>query len=471
MPTARRFRVLAGLAAALLGGCSFAPAYHVPVAVAPADRFKADPGWVQAVPADAAAKGEWWRLFGDPVLDALEARVAVTNQSVAYYRAAYAQAQATVRESRAALFPSFAGSAGKTRQGTIGGSARTTNTVTGTASWTADLWGSLRNTLAASKADAQASAAQLANATLSAQASLASDYFALRGIDVQIDAIDRTIAGYRRSLMIAQNKYKAGTATASDVETARSTLESAEASRRDFDRQRVAYESAIAALVNENPASFTLAPAPWHPVTPEVPGVIPSVIIERRPDIANAERLMAAANAQIGVARAAFFPTIGLTGQVGLTQGSVSTLFGAANTFWSLGASAADTLFDFGARSAKVAGARAAYDATVATYRQTVLSAFQEVETDLAAHKGYHDEAAHYAAASEAADHAEALAVNEYKAGTVDFTTVSSAQAAAYSARAALIGNIVNRQTAAVALIEAIGGEWGTPAAGSPPQP
>jgi NodT family efflux transporter outer membrane factor (OMF) lipoprotein len=457
---------------ALLAGCSMAPAYHVPTSVTTTATFKADPGWVPANPSDAVAKGAWWTLFGDDTLNTLEARVVITNQNLAYYRASYAQALATVRVDKAALLPTVGVSAGVSKVGTFSGSGGNTGSVssgsvtsntfsaTGTASWAPDLWGSLTNTLRGARATAEASAAQLANAALSAQGTLATDYFTLRGIDAQADMLDATIASYKRSLEITRNKFKAGTAASSDVDTALASLENAQASRRDLDRQRVANETAIAVLVGENPSTFSLPHAEWHPVVPTVPGVLPSAVLERRPDIANAERLVAAANANIGVQKAAFFPSLSLTAELGTSAGALSNLFGAATSAWSLGASAAETLLDWGARSAKVAGARAGYEAAVATYRQTVLGAFQEVETDLSAVDQYRAEDGHFRAASQAADRAEKVTRNAYQAGTVDFTTVTTAQATAYSARVNLIQNQVNQQTAAVALIQAIGGQW-----------
>lgn len=456
----------------LLAGCSMAPAYHVPTSIAPTPAFKSDPGWVAANPSDTVAKGEWWRLFGDDTLNSLEARLTITNQNLAYYRASYAQALATVRVDKAALLPTVGVSTGVTRQGTVSGTAQagsgstqapTTFSVAGTASWAPDLWGGLTNTTRAARASAEASAAELVNATLAAQGSLATTYFTLRGLDAQAQMLDTTIASYRRSLVITRNKLVAGTASSADVDTAQATLSNAEANRRDLERQRVADETAIAVLVGENPSTFALPNGDWHPVVPAVPGVVPSAVLERRPDIANAERLVAAANANIGVQRAAFFPTLSLSAQLGSNAGALSNLFGAATSLWSLGASAAETVLDWGARSAKVAGARAAYDAAVATYRQTVLGAFQEVETNLAGVDGYRAEEVHYRLASQSADRAEQVTRNAYQAGTVDFTSVTAAQATAYAARASLIQNTVNQQNAAVALIEAIGGQWTGP--------
>lgn len=459
--------ILPLFAASLLAGCSLAPAYHVPTSVAPATAFRADPGWVPATPSDAAAKGAWWTLFGDDTLNALEARVVITNQNLAYYRAVYAQSLATVRVDRAALFPTISASAGVNANGTVSGQpakavggSTTTISLTGTASWAPDLWGSVASTVQGARASAEASAAQLANATLSAQGQLAIAYFNLRGIDAQASMLDTTLVSYERSYQIARNKYAAGTASSADVDTARATLENARASRRDLERLRVADEAAIAVLVGENADTFALPRAEWHPVVPAVPGVVPSAVLERRPDIAAAERQVAAANAQIGVAKSAFFPTVPLTASLGSSAGSLANLFGAATSVWSLGANVAETLLDWGARSGKLAAARAGYDATVATYRQTVLVAFQDVETELAALDAYRAETDNIRVASEAADRAEKVTRNAYQAGTVDFTSVTTAQATAYSARSSLIQAVVNQQTAAVSLIEAIGGQW-----------
>lgn len=459
-----------------LSGCNLAPPYSVPTSpITPSDQtYKAEPMWKTAAPADDVAKGAWWTLFGDPVLDGLEAKVAVTNQNVAYYRALYRENRATVDANRAALFPTVSASADYTRSGAIGKSGSTgTNgvtvrngtavggaSVTGSASWEPDLWGKLRNTVGQSRAQAQASAADLANATLSAQATLATDYLSLRAIDARAVMLDDTIAAYRKALEVTQNKFRAQTITEADVASAQSTLSTALASRRDLDRQRAVYENEIAMLVGQNPSHFTLPVAPWNPVVPKVPSILPSQILQRRPDIASAERAVAAANANIGIQKAAFFPDLTLSGSAGSSASSIGKLFSAATSFWSLGADAALTLLDFGARSAKVRNARAAYDAAVASYRQSVLNAFQEVETDFAAVVAYNAEQPDYAQAQASAMRAEQIARNEYAAGTVDYTTVSAAQATNYNARIDVITNVLNQQTAAVSLIEAIGGHW-----------
>ena len=446
-----------------LGACSLAPAYHGPQgAAAPAPAFKADPGWAVAAPADDLAKGPWWQLFADPALDALEAKVAVTNQNVAYYRAALAQAQGAAGAATAQLFPTVGASASTTRSGNLASGSPVVRSygAGASASWVPDLWGRLGNTAGQARAQAQASEATLANATLSAQASLASTYFQLRGVDAQRALLDQTVAGYRRSREVAGNKYAVGLVSRADLESAETTLANAQASRRDLERQRATLENAIAVLVGENPSSFTLAAATWAPALPEVPAALPASVLQRRPDVATAERNVAAANAAIGTARAAFFPEVTLSGSLNSGASATTALFSAANSLWSTGASAALNLLDFGARSARVRQARGGFDAALATYRQTVLTAFQEVENSLAATQAYRAEAADYSHAAEAAGRAEAITRNQYAAGVVDYTTVATAQAAAYNARASLIQNSVNRQNASVALIQALGGRW-----------
>lgn len=465
--------ILAACSLTVLAGCNLAPHYRVPSSVPAPVAFKGAPGWLVAQPADAVAKGEWWHLFNDAPLDALEAKVVVTNQNVAAARAAYEQARALVRQDRAALFPTVSAGAGVTRSGSFASNTAGTINSNGTlsttgtrynadlaASWAPDLWGAIGNSVRQAKFSAQASAGQLANATLSAQGELAGDYLQLRGLDAQKILLEDTVTAYARSLKIAQNKYAGGTVARSDIYTAQSTLSSAQASLRDLVRQRAAYEDAIAVLVGENPSTFAIVPTPWQQATPDVPSAIPGEVIQRRPDVAAAERLVAAANANIGIQKAAFFPSLSLSGSVATDAQSLGGLFSAATSFWSLGASAAETLLDFGARSAKVAGARAAYDQAVANYRQSVLTAFQQVEDNLSAMAVYRAEVVDLAAAADAADHALTIALNEYKAGTVDYTTVVTAQTTAYSARQRLIQTVVSRQASAVSLIQALGGEW-----------
>ncbi|MBS0255124.1 MAG: efflux transporter outer membrane subunit [Proteobacteria bacterium] len=450
------------IASLLLGACSLAPAYHGPNAASPAPAFKAEPGWAVAAPADDVAKGEWWKLFADPALDALEAKVAVTNQNVAYYRGALEQARGAAGAATAQLFPTVGVSGSANRSGNLvsGSPVARSFSAGASASWVPDLFGRLANNAGQARAQAQASDANLANATLAAQASLATAYFQLRGIDAQRALLDDTVAGYRRSREVARNKYAVGLVSRADLESAETTLANAEAARRDLDRQRATLENAIAVLVGENPSGFRLAPAAWAPALPAVPATLPAAVLQRRPDVAAAERNVAVANAGIGAARAAFFPDVTLSSSLGSTASTTAALFGAANSLWSGGASAALSLLDFGARSARVKQARGSYDSALATYRQTVLTAFQEVENNLAALDAYRAEAADYQTAAAAAGRAEAITRNQYAAGTVDYTTVAAAEGSAYNARAALIQNTVNRQSASVALIQAIGGHW-----------
>jgi len=476
-------------AAAVLAGCAVGPDYHRPAAPISA-AFKEQPGWTRAAPADALDRGDWWRLFGDPVLDGLERRVEVSNQNIAAAEAAYRQARALVRQQRASLFPTVSLNGGATRTGgggtgsrviiggggggtgtvTGGGGARTTYRVDIGGAWEPDVWGRIRRTVENARANAQASEADLAAARLSAQGELAADYFGLRQTDAEAELVRSTVAGYRRSLQIAENRYKAGVAAHSDVLQAQTQLLSAQADLAGLQQQRANYEHAIAVLTGQAPANFSLPPAPWTAQVPEVPVSVPSVLLQRRPDIAAAERRAAAANAQIGVNQAAFFPDITLTGSGDVSGSNLGQLFNASNFVWSLGAQLAETLFDAGARSARVAQARAAYDQAVAQYRQTVLSAFQDVEDQLAATRLLAREYDLRRQASAAADLAEQMVLNQYQAGTVSYVEVAAAQASAYSARRALVQATASRQSTAVALIQALGGGWpGLPDAPPPP--
>jgi NodT family efflux transporter outer membrane factor (OMF) lipoprotein len=471
----KKLRTLATLPVMLaVAACSVAPHYSRPGTVTPA-AFKEAQGWQAATPADAIAKGQWWLLFNDPVLNTLEARVAINNQNVAAAAAAYEQARATVREARASLFPTVDLSAGATRAGSfgngtttiIGGNTVTTGSngsrrysVTLGATWEPDLWGRVRNTVSQQKALAQASEADLANATLSAQGELAADYLQLRGIEHQKAILDATVAAYARALQITNNRYNQGVVAKVDVLQAQTQLNSAQANAADLERQRSALEHVIAVLVGENPSDFVLAAAPWAPVVPNVPGILPSVLVERRPDVASAERRVAAANANIGIQRSAFFPTIGLSGDIGSQSSRLGSLFSAASSIWTLGLTAAETLLDFGARSARVAEARAAYNQAAANYRQTVLTAFQQVEDELAAARILAYVADQRTSAAAAANRVEQLTQNQYLAGQIAYSDVIVAQATALSARQTEATAIVDRQIAAVSLIQAIGGSW-----------
>ncbi|MGR4866019.1 efflux transporter outer membrane subunit [Caulobacter sp. LARHSG274] len=452
----------------LLSACAVGPAYQRPSIAAPA-AYKALEGWKPATPGDLLDRGDWWTLLGDPQLDALIARVNVSNQTIAAAEASYRQARALVREQRASLFPTIDLTGSATKSGGSGStSSATGNSTTGRryqagigASWEPDVWGRIRQTVSGARASAQASAADLAAARLSMQGELATNYLGLRQTDAEIALVSSTVEGYQRSLTITQNRYAAAIAPRSDVLQATTQLAGAQADLAELEQTRATYENAIAVLVGEPASSFRLAADPnWRVQAPTIPAGVPSTLLERRPDIAAAERRAAAANAEIGVARAAFFPTFSLSASGDSSASRLGDLFSASANTWSLGLSAAQTLFDAGARKAQVEQARAAYDASVADYRQTALTAFEDVENQLTAARVLERRYALLRTASEAADQTEQMLLNQYRAGQVAYTDVVTAQASALSARRALLTAGVARQTAAVALIQALGGGW-----------
>lgn len=475
----RRFAALTAISSSLLASCSMVPHYDRPQVAIPA-AFKEAPGWRVATPSDAVARGAWWQLFADPVLDDLENRVARNNQNIAAALAAYDQARAVVKEQRAALFPTVDLSFGGTRAGSFGNndvsisgngansgssggrSARRYSVSVG-GSWEPDLWGRIRAGVKQAGALAEASKGDLVAATLSAQGELALNYLQLRAIDQQAELLKATLAAYQRNFQITTNRYNAGVVAKVDVLQAQTQLVSARADATDLARQRAILEHAIAVLIGENPSTYTLAPARRAPVVPEVPSIVASTLLERRPDVAAAERRVAAANAAIGIQRAAFFPTINLNGSLGAQSSSLGSLFTAASSLWSFGLTGALTLLDFGARSARVKQARAAYMQAVAQYRQTALTAFQDVEDQLAANRVLALVANDRTAASTAASRVEQLTLNQYLAGQISYTDVITAQTTALNARVTALNATLDRQTAAVALVQALGGSWVEP--------
>ncbi len=435
--------------------------------------YKEAGDWVVAVPLDALERGPWWLLFNDPVLNDLAARVEVSNQNVAAAVAAYAQARALVAEQRAALFPSVTLSGGATRSGNGGGTANANaNVAAGNrtssnyqaslgAAWEPDVWGRLQSVANGAAATAAASAADLATARLSAQGELAVNYLSLRQQDAQKALLASTLAGYARALEITQNRYTAGIAAKTDVLQAQTQLANAKADEAGLQRTRAQLEHAIAVLVGRAPGNFALAAAPdWKPTVPDVPVGVPSTLLQRRPDIAAAERRMASANEQIGVAKAAYYPSLSLNASVGTAASRVADLFSAPAALWSLGLSAAQVLFKGGALDARLDGATAAYDQTVARYRQVVLSAFQNVEDQLSATRVLQTQQELRAQASSAADQVEQQVLNRYRSGQVSYTEVITAQTTALTARRALVQSTAERQTTAVALIQSLGGGW-----------
>ena len=479
--TATRSLAVALFASLALAACAVGPNYHRPSAANP-QRFKESEGWKPAEPREAASGTDWWSIYGDATLDELEKQIDISNQTLKASEAAWRQATALLSQARAGLFPTIGVSATGTRSGGPGGratGATTGGTVTplthpvnefellGTASWDLDIWGKIRRTIESDVANAQASEADLAAARLSAQAALATDYIQLRVADEQKQLLDKTVEGYKRSLEITENQYHVGVVAKADVITAQTQLGGAQSQQIAIGVTRATLEHAIAVLIGKAPADFSLPAATLGATVPVIPTGVPSALLERRPDIAGAERRMAAANAQIGVAIAAYFPDLTLTGTYGFASNVVSGLVSAPNNFWSLGAAATDTLLDFGARPAQVRQARAAYDGTVANYRQTVLTAFQQVEDELATLRILEQQVDVQEQTVKSADLSVQLTLNQYRAGTVAYTAVVTAQAIALGDAQTLLTIRQSRLVASVALIQALGGGWNATSMGT----
>lgn len=461
-----------------LHACAVGPNYKRPTVETP-EQYKelvapsAEPasGEQSATPAPA----QWWTLFNDPTLNDLESQVEVSNQNLAASEAAYRQSLSVVREQRAGLFPIVSVDAGVTRRGgaaqarsgtTVGNTVTTTSDpetyqAGASASWEIDLWGRLRRALENAHALADASAADLSAAKLSIQGQLAIAYLQLREADSEQRLLADTVSAYGRSFEIARNRYNAGAAAKTDMLQAQTQLSNAQDQLAALLLSRAQLEHAIAALVGRPASSFSVALAEsWQAAVPEIPTGVPSTLLQRRPDIAAAERRVVAANASIGVEKAAYFPSLTLTGAYDFISTSAGSLFKSANASHSIGASASELLFNAGATRARVAGARAAYDQSVAEYRQSVLTAFQDVEDQLASSRISLQQYELRRQASEAADETERLTMNQYRAGTISYTDVVVAQTAALSARRALATIVLSRQTTAVSLIAALGGTW-----------
>ena len=460
----------AGLCLVMLSACTLSPDYQRPELATPA-QFKQAEGWTQANPSDAIARGAWWELYGDAQLNALVEELNRSNQTVAQAEAQYRQAQALVRSSRASLFPSLELSAGKTRsaQGTGSSSSSLSNNSSGIrdtynaqlgVSWEVDLWGKLRETLNANQASAQASLADMAAIRLSQQSELVQNYLQLRVIDEQKRLLEATVAAYERSLKMNQNQYRAGVAGPDAVAQARTQLKSTQADLIDLAWQRAQYEIAIAVLMGKAPANFALAATQSIPTLPQIPVALPSQLLERRPDIAAAERSVMAANANIGVSRAAYFPDLSLSMSGGYSSSSFNNWIELPNRFWSVGPQLALTLFDAGKRSAEVDRTVAVYDQTVAQYRQTVLDGFKEVENYLVQLKVYADEAVVRQEALEAARESLRLTENQYKAGLIGYLDVVNVQTTALSNERSALTLLQGRLLASVQLIAALGGGW-----------
>jgi NodT family efflux transporter outer membrane factor (OMF) lipoprotein len=475
-------------AASVLFGCSVGPNYVRPNAEAPA-AYKEAQGWKPAQPRDQQPRGPWWEVFNDAGLNALVAQVAITNQTIKAAEARVREARALTEQARAAFFPivtanasasrSGAG-AGTTGSGNVGstagpsGGVRNSYNVSLDVNWEIDLWGRVRRTVEASEATGEASVADLEAAKLSAQAQLALDYFLLRAQDADIRLLNDTVGAYERSLQLTRNQYAVGVVGRADVAQAEAQLKSTQAQAIDAGVQRAQLEHAIAVLIGKPPAQFSIAAEAVSNEFPAIPVGLPSELLERRPDIAAAERRAAAANAQIGVAEAAFFPSMTLSATGGFQSSVLSQLFSLPSRYWSLGPALAQVIFDAGLRRAQTTQAIATYDENVANYRQTVLTGFQEVEDNLAALRILEQEASVQDEAVKAARESLAIVLNQYRAGTANYLAVIVIQAATLNNERTAITILGRRLTASVALIKALGGGWNEapPAtAGEQPKP
>jgi NodT family efflux transporter outer membrane factor (OMF) lipoprotein len=451
------------------GACAVGPTYHRPEAPVPPAFKEAPPdGWKHAEPADGAIRGPWWSIYNDPALDELERRVDVSNQTVLAAEASYRAAADAVRAARGALFPSVTGgvsatAARPTTAGLSGASSAVRTTLQVPAvdlSYEADVWGSIRRTVRAATATAQASAAQLENARLIMQAELAIDYFAVHGLDGDIDLLERTVKSYEEYLALTRARMAAGVASGADVAQAEAQLNSARAQLTDLGVARAQYEHAVAILTGRPPSEVTLPRRTLSVDPPVVPVALPSTLLERRPDIAAAERQMAAQNEQIGIARAALFPTLGVSGSAGAAGTSLSNVFSVPALFWSLGVNAAEILFDAGRRRAITDEQRNLFDQTVANYRQTVLTGLQQVEDSLAALRILEREAAQVAQTVGAAQRSLDISTAQYKAGVVSSLQVITAQTTLLQSQRTAVDLVTRRLLASVQLVQALGGGW-----------
>jgi NodT family efflux transporter outer membrane factor (OMF) lipoprotein len=456
---------------ALLCGCTVGPRYAKPTVPAPPQYKETPPNWKTAEPADQVAKGKWWEVFQDQQLNALEDQVNVSNQTLKAAQAQFEQARAVVRINRSNLYPTVNGGVSATRNhlstnrfnGQLSPSSSYTDLqLPVDASYEADVWGRVRRTVEAARANAQASAADLENVRLSLQAELASDYFQARALDAEEQLLVSTVDAYQKALELTQNRYKGGIVSQVDVAQAQTQLETTRAQLIDLGVQRAQFEHAIAVLTGQAPSTFSIAAAPLSNTPPVVPTGLPSELLERRPDIASNERRMAAANAQIGVAKAAYYPTISLTAAGGFESNSITNWFNGPSGFIQVGASAIETIFDAGRRRAITDQARAAFDQSVANYHQTVLSAFQDVEDSLSALRLLEDEAKTQDVAVAAAQHSLELSNNRYKGGVATYLEVITAQSIALSDQRVAAQIAGRRMTASVSLIKALGGGWKT---------
>jgi NodT family efflux transporter outer membrane factor (OMF) lipoprotein len=470
-----RRAIVLGSGIFFLASCApVGPNYKRPSAPIPVSFKEPLPaGWKQAEPGGAFAKGKWWEIYNDPALNALEEQVSVTNQNVLQAEAQYREARALAREARSALFPTVGVGVGITATGAGGaasnaaGANGSSNAGTRTAyslpfnvAWEPDLWGSIRRSVTGNIELAQASEADLENARLLYQSELAQDYFQLHGIDGEADLLQTTSDSYNEYLTLTKNRYAAGVASDLDVAQAESQLYSAQSALIDLGEQRAQLEHAVAILTGKPPSDMSIPAVPLSMPPPPIPIGLPSDLLERRPDIASAERRVAAANEQIGIAMAAFYPAFTLSSGAGLNASSLAKWFTWPSRFWSVGPGLSETLFDAGRRRAVVAQQQAAYDATVTGYRQNVLTALQQVEDNLAALRVLSDENDKLQQTIQSADRALTISSAQYRAGTTSYLTVITSQATLLGAQRSAIQLLSRRLTASVLLVEALGGGW-----------
>ncbi len=460
----RKIIVVVAMLPLMLAACSVGPDYVRPDVETPA-AYKESGNWKVGEPGDHLSHGKWWEVFNDPKLDALEEQVNISNQNVHVAEAQFRLAQALAQGARAGYFPTVSGNLASNRSHAPSGTGTTTtsHSLSLDASWEPDVWGRVGRLVEANEAGAQASAADLESVRLSAQATLAQDYFLLRVSDTQKRLLDDTVAAYEKSLALTKNRYAAGVATRVDVVQAKTQLKTTQAQTIDLGVQRAQLEHAIALLAGKPPSTFSIEPAPLVASFPAMPVGVPSELLERRPDIAAAERRVAAANAQIGVAKSAFFPSLTLSASGGYASSSLANWLTLPNRFWSVGPAIAQALFDGGLRKAQSEQAMAAYDASVASYRQTVLGGFQEVEDNLAALRILEQEAKVQGEAVQAARQSVILTTNQYKAGTVSYLNVITVQATALANERTAADILGRRLVASVLLVKALGGGWSGP--------
>lgn len=483
--TSRKFSAIGAISALLLGGCTVGPKYSRPAVQAPTAYkeitseqagFPQTGVWKPAQPADRASRGKWWEVFGDARLNSVEEKADSANQTIAAAAANFESAGAITREARSQYFPTLATNPSimnaRPSAGQFGGvksgnstsgftlSSFTNYSFPGEASWEPDLWGRIRNTVRSATYAAQASSADLDNVRLSVEAELAADYYQLRAQDALKEIFDTTVVSYHDSLSLTQVQFKAGTANDEAVAQAEAQLEATQAQDTNLAILRAQYEHAIATLVGEPASTFSIPPESWNANPPTIPVGVPSELLERRPDIASSERAMAEANAQIGIAEAAYYPNVNLSATGGFGSASAANWFTWPSRFWSVGPSLAETVFDAGLRSATVRQYRAAYDEAAANYRQTVLTSFQQVEDNLAALRFLAEDIAQQDAAVVSAQRSLHEASIRYQAGLDPYLNVISAQSVVLNDQQATVSFRMQQMVATVQLIKAIGGGW-----------